>query len=263
MRLLIVWPDLDSALDLLLRMEQQGWEVDLLTDGRKALLCEKTYDLWLIHLCLPGMDGFSLGYALEQRQSICPPRVILVRPSALSSQAPSWADCTVEAGVHAERLCRLLLTVAQKPLPKLAAVHQKAIALAADHFLNDLCLKQNLKGRTYLAWLLGRLIPSPSADRQPLGTLYAGCARQFGVSPASVERCVRVAVESIFTQGNLQSIEQFFGATVDPERGKPTNRAFLLQAAEFLRTELNQSRTAARSPNSSEMHHSPAAPTSV
>lgn len=263
MRLLIVWPDADSALDLLLMMEQQGWEVDLLTDGRQALRCEKAYDLWLIHLCLPGMDGCSLGCALEKRQILCPPRVVLARPSALCAHAPSWADCTVEAGVHAEKLCRLLLTVAQKPLPKLAAVHQPSIALAVEQFFHSLRLKKNLKGRTYLAWMLGRLIPCPSADEHLFGTLYADCAKQFGVSAASVERCVRIAVENIFTQGNLQSIEQFFGATVDPERGKPTNRAFVLQAAEMLRAGLNQSRTAARSPNSSEMHHRPAAPTSV
>ena len=68
-----------------------------------------------------------------------------------------------------------------------------------------------------------------------MGALYRDCAAAFGVSPASVERCLRVAVESVFTLGSISGIERCFGATVDPERGKPTNRAFLCQAAQRLR----------------------------
>ena len=59
----------------------------------------------------------------------------------------------------------------------------------------------------------------------------------------------------------MQGIERFFGATVDPEKGKPTNRAFLVQAASELRRAY--SLADARSPNKSVMHHNPAAPTSV
>lgn len=96
-------------------------------------------------------------------------------------------------------------------------------------------------------------------EELPLCQLYHTCADAFHTTPASVERALRVAVESVFTQGSMQGIERFFGATVDPERGKPTNRAFLIQAAQQLRHSL----TTACSVNSSEMHHSPAAPTMV
>ena len=95
----------------------------------------------------------------------------------------------------------------------------------------------------------------------PWVSFYRLCARAFGTTPTAVERCLRVAVESVFTQGSMRGIERFFGATVDPERGKPTNRAFLLQASQQIR--LDHSLADTRSPNSSEMHHSPAAPTRV
>lgn len=263
MRLLIVWPDAQAAEELQLRMEAAGWEADVVLDGQSALKCEKTYDLWLMHLCLPGLDGYSVGCALKQRQLLCPPRVVLARPSQLCSQIPEWADCAVESGVENALLCQLLQTAGQKPLPKLAAAHQESIAMAVDGFMDTLSVQENLKGRAYASWMLKRVIPSSSPDQLSLGSLYADCARAFGASASSVERCVRVAVEYVFTKGNLQGIERFFGATVDPERGKPTNRAFLMQAAQQLRIQLAQSLTAARSPNSREMHHNPAAPTSV
>ena len=263
MRLLIVWPDAWAAEQLQLRMEAAGWEADVALDGQSALKCEKNYDLWLMHLCLPGMDGYSVGSALKQRRLLCPPRVILVRPSQICPLLPEWADCAVESGVEMTHLCQLVQITAQKPLSRMAAVHQESIAAAVEGFMDALSMPSKLKGRLYASWMLKRLIPSTSPDQLPLESLYADCARTFGATASSVERCMRAAVEHVFTKGNLQGIERFFGATVDPERGKPTNRAFLMQAAQQLRIQLAQSLTAARSPNSREMHHNPAAPTSV
>ena len=122
-------------------------------------------------------------------------------------------------------------------------------------------MDRRYKGRAYAAWLLEHLAPSPGVEERSMGQLYRSCARAFGTTPTAVERCLRVAVESVFTQGSMRGIERFFGATVDPERGKPTNRAFLLQASQQIR--LDHSLADTRSPNSSEMHHSPAAPTRV
>ena len=101
-------------------------------------------------------------------------------------------------------------------------------------------MNRALKGRAYIAWLLRRWVPSPLVEETPMGALYADCARAFGVSAASVERCLRVAVESVFTMGSISGIERVFGATVDPERGKPTNRAFLCQTTQQLRLLLDR-----------------------
>lgn len=259
MRLLVVWPDRQSACRIREGMEALGWDVDLRWDGRSLTPWNETYDVLLLHLCLPGLDGLSAGDALAASCPVCPPRILLVSPPEWCVHRPFWADCTVSAGGDIGRLCSLIQVLGQKPLSQLATMQRKPLALMIEQFLDDLAFKKRMKGRVYAAWLLERIIPSTSADDPLLCVLYAECARAFQTTPAAVERCLRVAVESVFTQGSLNGIERFFGATVDPERGKPTNRAFLMQAAQQLR----YSFTASRSPNSSEMHHSPAAPTSV
>lgn len=259
MRLLIVWPDYQSACVIQDAMELAGWDVTIRRDGRDLGRVDETFDVLLLHLCLPGLDGLSAGDALAAAHPVCPPRVLFAAPQEWCEHRPPWADCTVDAGVDLPHLCRLLQVIAKKPLPKLAAAQQKPLAILIEQFLDDLSFKQRMKGRAYAAWLLERIVPSSIAGELALQSLYESCAQAFGTTAAAVERCLRVAVESVFTQGNLNGIERFFGATVDPERGKPTNRAFLMQAAQQLRYSL----TAARSPNSSEMHHSPAAPTSV
>lgn len=259
MRLLILWPDFQTACAIRNQMEGAGWDAVISRDGREILQPDQPFDLALLHLCLSGLDGLSAGNALTRMQPVCPPRIVFAAPSEWCVHRPFWADCTVDSGVSVTQLCRLLQTVAQKPLSKLAAANSEMVSAAVRHFLDDLGFKSTQKGRAYAAWLLERMIPASVNTVQVLYALYGECARHFDTTSAAVERCLRVAVERVFTQGSLCSIERFFGATVDPERGKPTNRAFLMQAAQQLRYSL----TATRSLNKSEMHHSPAAPTSV
>jgi len=259
MRLLILWPDYGNACLIQSLMEQDGWDVIIRQDGRELCRMNEEFDVLLLHLCLPGLDGLSAGDAFAAAHPVCPPRILFVAPPEWCVHRPPWADCTVDTGVALLRLCDLLRIIAKKPLPKLAAAQKKPLAFLIEQFLDDLSFKETLKGRAYAAWLLERLVPSTLCASQALSALYAECAAAFRTTPAAVERCLRVAVESVFTQGSLTGIERFFGATVDPERGKPTNRAFLMQAAQQLR----YSFTLTRSLNKSEMHHRPAAPTSV
>lgn len=264
MRVVIALPDEAMAWRMRVRLEAAGWDVICLPDGQALAQRAEPADLVLVHPCLPMWDGRSACEAFCRRFSVCPPRVLLLWPPEFGP-VPAWADHAVAPGVSEDGLCTLLMMLSQKPLPKLTAASETAIAQCVSQFLEAIALSGAMKGHAYAAWLLARLIPSQALESWRVKRLYQLCAGAFCTSPANVERCLRVAVESVFTQGNLRGIERFFGGMVDPERGKPTNRTFLLHAAKRLRSDLlgAYSFTAARSPNSSEMHHSPAAPTSV
>jgi len=255
MRLLISLPDASMAHQIAAAMNL--WDIRIEADAETAAHLAAGFDLWLLHECIPGAGGTAAGQLLCQLRPVVSPRVLFICPP--EHPHPRWADCTAPAGASVLKLCQLLLILAQKPLPKLAAAFHAEAADEIDRFLVDIAFPPRLKGRTYAAWLIERMALSSALAHQPLQMLYQGCADAFHTSPVNVERCLRVAVESVFTSGSMEGIEKHFGATVDPERGKPTNRAFLLQAAERLRHSL----TLTRSLNRREMHHSPAAPTSV
>jgi len=262
MRILIALPDPIQAAQIQMEMENRLWETGIALHGTDVVRMHADFDIVLLHHCLQGMDGLQAGDRIAKSNPVCPPRMLLLCPSSLLAARPFWADWMVEPGVSLTSLCSFLEMMAQKPLPSAAAAHMHIFTEAAEAFLKSIGMNGRFKGHAYIIWLLERLIPA-RVSVLPLQSLYAACARHFHTSPASVERCVRIAVENVFTHGSISGIERYFGSTVDPERGKPTNRAFLLQAAEELRRQLLQSFTAARSPNKSEMHHSPAAPTSV
>lgn len=263
MRLLIAVLSTGTARLIAGAMEYRGFAVRIAQSGTQALelLSRDRFDLLLLHACLPGLDGFEVLEALAASRHPCPPRVLFLCEPELYASRPAMADAVAPICATPEKLCALMETLMQKPLPKLAAAQEPDITQAVEAFLCAISMDRRYKGRAYAAWLLEHLAPSPALEECSMGQLYRWCACAFGTTPAAVERCVRVAVESVFTQGSMRGIERFFGATVDPERGKPTNRAFLLQASQQIR--LDHSLADTRSPNSSEMHHSPAAPTRV
>ena len=65
--------------------------------------------------------------------------------------------------------------------------------------------------------------------------VYPYVAKKYGGIAASVERGLRYTIESVWTRGDLAALQACFGYTIDAERGKPTNKAFLAQMAEHIR----------------------------
>ncbi len=265
MRLVLVMQNRQraEALRQALYARWEAWQVTLASGAEEGSACllQGGADLAVL-VGSPAEHGASLLLQLMAQRIPCPPRVLYLcetgeRPALI-------ADCFAPITASDEQLCRLLSILAKKPLPSLAVQDVQRLSLLIDSFLDELSMPKALKGRGYTVWLLHQITPSPLRERRPLGELYTACAKVHGTTPAAVERCLRVAVESVFTQGSIQGIERCFGATVDPEKGKPTNRAFLLRAAQLLRCRMeDHSFTETRSLNNSEMHQRPAAPTSV
>lgn len=263
MRLLIAVLDAAFAQEVRDRLycNDALWRVCIVADGAAALerLRHGETDMLLLHACLPVTDGLSVLKALKDWRLCCPPRVLMICEHGLRRGVR--VDCFAPPYASARRVCALLEVLRHKPVPALALDNDTALAREVERLLDALRMRRELKGYACAAWMLRRMAPSPLMERLPVGALYADCAAALGATPAAVERSLRVAVESVFTQGSLSGIERFFGATIDPERGKPTNRAFLIQAAQCVR--LNYSCAAERLPNSMDRHHSPAAPTMV
>jgi DNA-binding response OmpR family regulator len=87
MRLLIVEDDSELLEGLAALLRQSGYEVDAHADGRQALnaLLASTYDLAVVDLMLPGMNGISLVRNLR-RQNIGLPILVITARDALEDR---------------------------------------------------------------------------------------------------------------------------------------------------------------------------------
>lgn len=110
---------------------------------------------------------------------------------------------------------------------------------AAGALLQKMNMPATLKGTSYLAMMIPLALANPKYRERYRYTLYPYAADSFHVNAASIERCVRHAIETTFSHGELAAIEGLFGQSYDPERGKPTNREFIAMCLIHLKEEYN------------------------
>lgn len=62
--------------------------------------------------------------------------------------------------------------------------------------------------------------------------VYPRVAEIFNTKPSLVEHAIRNAIEIAWTRGNLETLHDYFGYTVNDYRGKPSNFEFIAMMAE-------------------------------
>lgn len=93
----------------------------------------------------------------------------------------------------------------------------------ACFLLRQLGMRSKLQGFTYLAWAAALAYESEARLFAVGERLYRPIAARFDTTPQNVERLIRHAVESTVDSVGAVALYGFFGNTIDPTRGKPTN----------------------------------------
>lgn len=89
----------------------------------------------------------------------------------------------------------------------------------------EMGLKSNRKGAVYL---IDAVIMYPMGRAKvSIKNILQEVAQKYSVTPSSVERAMRTAIEYLFRYGNRDKIYSVFGNTVDPDKGKPSNGEFI------------------------------------
>lgn len=101
-------------------------------------------------------------------------------------------------------------------------------------YLLSLGFQPNLKGYK----LLCELLRLAMEGQEILPLKYNGyeCLSQaFGVDKASVEKDIQNAISSAWLRGDVDVLYEQFGETLDEDKGKPTNKQFVLTALERIK----------------------------
>jgi two-component system response regulator (stage 0 sporulation protein A) len=65
--------------------------------------------------------------------------------------------------------------------------------------------------------------------------LYPSVAKKYATTTSRVERAIRHAIEVAWDRGDVDTLNSYFGYTVQNNRGKPTNSEFIAMIADNLR----------------------------
>ena len=70
--------------------------------------------------------------------------------------------------------------------------------------------------------------------------LYPQIAAKFDTTASRVERGIRHLIEVTWIRGDMDVLCGYFGNTVSPDRGKPTNGEFIARLSNIVREQLRQ-----------------------
>jgi len=208
--------------------------------GDAALACASRVppDVLVVDAVLPRLDG--VGVVERMRGMLGEERMpVVVGGSVLSFSDEAFCRLGAEhlASVpwNENQLCRILTDVIRQMDTRIDWQHAQSCCLRAQALLRSMGMNDRLSGFTYLAWAAA--IAAMHEDR--LGAvrerLYIPVAERFHTTPQSVERLIRHAVERTADTVGAQGIYTFFGNTIDPMRGKPTNAQIIGMLGERVR----------------------------
>lgn len=104
------------------------------------------------------------------------------------------------------------------------------------HVLFDLCVTKNYTGYIFILEAIKMALEKSTFTRCVSKEIYPAIAARFKVSPASVERNIRTAIQSAWNRTGTSVKREYFGTFAHDERWRPTNSQFIYIIADRLST---------------------------
>jgi two-component system response regulator (stage 0 sporulation protein A) len=110
----------------------------------------------------------------------------------------------------------------------------KQTNIALRKTLDQIGASHSLKGYTYTIRAIEKCLDDRDALRCVMKEIYAKIAEENGTTTSKVERNIRNLIEVTWINGNVNAINEIFGYTVSPKKGKPTNSEFIAVITDFV-----------------------------
>ena len=132
---------------------------------------------------------------------------------------------------------------AKKALQRLMA-DQKPMEQDPEYLVRRILLEMgtpdHLVGHPYVVEAVLMAVENRSSINNITFGLYPQIAAKFDTTASRVERGIRHLIEVTWTRGDMDILCGFFGNTVSPDRGKPTNGEFIARLANVVRQRMKE-----------------------
>ena len=107
--------------------------------------------------------------------------------------------------------------------------------IVVTDMIHQLGVPAHIKGYHYLRTAILYSIEDKTLLESVTKLLYPTVAGIYETTSSRVERAIRHAIEIAWDRGNVDTLNSFFGYTVDTSKGKPTNSEFIALITDKLR----------------------------
>jgi len=101
--------------------------------------------------------------------------------------------------------------------------------------IHQIGVPAHIKGYQYLRTAIMLTINDSDIINSVTKILYPTVAKKYQTTTSRVERAIRHAIEVAWDRGDVDTLNSYFGYTIQNNRGKPTNSEFIAMIADNLR----------------------------
>ena len=240
--------------------------VDVAINGKEAVekIIQNKPDVVLLDLVMPELDGLGVMEKLVKSNIKKMPRIVL--QSAISQEyvvkeaLELGAYCFIMKPFELPMLLDRMRTAYNDdsvaspnfitpPYDDVYVNSDKVknvsseinIEVEVTNLMHRLGIPANISGHQYLREAIIRVVDDRGLITGITKALYPDIAKKYNTTAAKVERAIRHAIEVCWQRGRMDVLEDTFGYTISPERGKPTNSEFIAMVADKIRMDLRVS----------------------
>ena len=225
-------------------LETQALSIDEAENGEMALLKlrENHYDATVVDLWLSKLDG--IGLIREAKVSAKNKNTVYIltspinKPSVLMEATSVGADICILKPFDVTTLVQHI-----KSFIKMKGISQikDEIGSVSDmesqvtKIIHQIGVPAHIKGYQYLRSAILMTIDNSEVINSVTKVLYPTVAKKYQTTTSRVERAIRHAIEVAWDRGDIDTLNSYFGYTIQNSRGKPTNSEFIAMIADNLR----------------------------
>lgn len=101
--------------------------------------------------------------------------------------------------------------------------------------IHQIGVPAHIKGYQYLRTAILLTVHDSEVINSVTKILYPTVAKKYSTTTSRVERAIRHAIEVAWDRGDVDTLNSYFGYTIQNDRGKPTNSEFIAMIADNLR----------------------------
>ncbi len=235
-------------------LKRRGCEnADEVKNGDDALkmLSRQSYDVVISDMWLPSVDALAIMKKTGDMGGVknTPSFVILTQvssPSVLMEANRAGAALCMPKPVDYEMLCDRIETILKNRRSSSAGNSSdknegENPALPVDietqvtRIIHQIGVPAHIKGYQYLRTAILMTISDNEVINSVTKVLYPSVAKKYQTTTSRVERAIRHAIEVAWDRGDVDTLNSYFGYTIQNSRGKPTNSEFIAMIADNLR----------------------------
>ena len=228
-------------------LKKSGYnDVDETVNGISALekLVVGKYDIALIDLWIPGIDGIGvIRSCLEDSEKNNPSFILMSavnKQSLLIEASDAGADfCMIKPIDERSLISRIEMLLKSKSFNRSSKQNPPEFSADAEaqvtKIIHQIGVPAHIKGYQYLRTAILMTIEDNEIINSVTKVLYPTVAKRYATTTSRVERAIRHAIEVAWDRGDVDTLNSYFGYTIQNSRGKPTNSEFIAMIADNLR----------------------------